>query len=252
MSGDGCWSGCVRVQVRSPALAWAAPADLVPEMAPPACLPVPTARTVPATVVKRTISTIFAKFAMKGGLVREIRLSSKTRFSNLMASVCECQGLNADKVCFFFEGKQLEPDQVTSDVEMYNGAVVSVIAWKLVYDSLDSSWQSSGPSRIQESREQLVIYTLEEAGCVTVAQAVQITGASSSQALVDAMEASGWIHATPKLRQLIRDFYGDPRSPADTEESEDDVPLARINTVREENAGGSVCKIEPEIPATSA
>ena len=188
----------------------------------------------PVEKAKRTISTIFARFTMKGGIVREIRLNSKARFSKLMASVCECEGLNADEVCFFFEGKQLEPDQVTSDVEMYNGAVVSVIAWTLVYDSLDSSWQSSGPSRIQESREQLVIYTLEEAGCVTVAQAVQITGASSSQALVDAMEAPGWIHATPKLRQLIRDFYGDPRSPADAEESEDDVPLARITAVREE------------------
>jgi hypothetical protein len=184
--------------------------------------------------VKRTITTIFAKFTMKGGLVREIRLSSKTRFSKLMRSVCEVEGLNVDEVCFFFEGKQLEPDQATSDVEMYNGAVVSVLERKLVYASLESAGQSSGPSRIQESREQLAIYTLEAAGCATVAQAVQITGASSSQALVDAMEAPGWIHATPKLRQLIRDFYGDPKSHADAEESEDDVPLARINTVREE------------------
>jgi hypothetical protein len=45
------------------------------------------------------------------------------------------------------------------------------------------------------------------------------------------MEAPGWIHATPKLRQLIRDFYGDP---ADAEDSEDDVPLARVNAAREE------------------
>ena len=188
----------------------------------------------PVEKAKRTISTIFARFTMKGGIVREIRLSSKARFSKLMASVCECEGLNADEVCFFFEGKQLEPDQVTSDVDMHNGAVVSVVARKLVYASPESAWQSSGPSRIEESREQLAIYTLEAAGCATAAQAVQITGASSSQALVDAMEAPGWIHATPKLRQLIRDFYGDPRSPADAEESEDDVPLARITAVREE------------------
>jgi hypothetical protein len=184
-----------------------------------------------AEKAKRTISTIFAKSTMKGGIVREIRLSSKARFSKLMASVCECEGLNADEVCFFFEGKQLEPDQVTSDVDMHNGAVVSVVARKLVYASLEPPWQSSGPSRIEESREQLAIYTLEAAGCATAAQAVQITGASSGQALVDAMEAPGWIHATPKLRQLIRDFYGDP---ADAEDSEDDVPLARVNAAREE------------------
>ena len=188
----------------------------------------------PVEKAKRTISTIFAKFTMKGGIVREIRLSSKSRFSKLMASVCECEGLNADEVCFFFEGKQLEPDQVTSDVDMHNGAVVSVVARKLVYASLEPPWQSSGPSRIEESREQLAIYTLEAAGCATAAQAVQITGASSGQSLVDAMEAPGWIHATPKLRQLIRDFYGDPRSPADAEDSEDDVPLARVNAAREE------------------
>jgi hypothetical protein len=185
----------------------------------------------PVEKAKRTISTIFAKFTMKGGIVREIRLSSKARFSKLMASVCECEGLNADEVCFFFEGKQLEPDQVTSDVDMHNGAVVSVVARKLVYASLEPPWQSSGPSRIEESREQLAIYTLEAAGCATAAQAGQITGASSSQALVAAMEAPGWIHATPKLRQLIRDFYGDP---ADAEDSEDDVPLARVNAAREE------------------
>jgi len=185
----------------------------------------------PVEKAKRTISTIFAKSTMKGGIVREIRLSSKARFSKLMASVCECEGLNADEVCFFFEGKQLEPDQVTSDVDMHNGAVVSVVARKLVYASLEPPWQSSGPSRIEESREQLAIYTLEAAGCATAAQAGQITGASSSQALVAAMEAPGWIHATPKLRQLIRDFYGDP---ADAEDSEDDVPLARVNAAREE------------------
>jgi hypothetical protein len=185
----------------------------------------------PVEKAKRTISTIFAKSTMKGGIVREIRLSSKARFSKLMASVCECEGLNADEVCFFFEGKQLEPDQVTSDVDMHNGAVVSVVARKLVYASPESAWQSSGPSRIEESREQLAIYTLEAAGCATAAQAGQITGASSSQALVAAMEAPGWIHSTPKLRQLIRDFYGDP---ADAEDSEDDVPLARVNAAREE------------------
>jgi hypothetical protein len=188
----------------------------------------------PVEKAKRTISTIFAKLNTKGGLVREIRLSSKARFSQLIASVCECEGLNAHEVCFFFEGKQLESDQVTSDVDMHNGAVVSVVARKLVYASLESTWQSSSPSRMQESREQLAIYTLEAAGCATAAQAVQITGASSSQAMLDAMEAPGWIHATPKLRQLIRDFYGDPRSPADTGESEDDVPLARLTAAREE------------------
>ncbi len=62
----------------------------------------------------------------------------------------------------------------------------------------------------------------------------QITGAASSQALINAIEEPGWIKATPKLVQLAREFYGDRDllPPAAPDESEDKVPLAMLKEVR--------------------
>jgi hypothetical protein len=85
------------------------------------------------------VTTFFAKFNMRDGLVREIRMSSNTPFSKLKRALCEVEGLSVDEVCVFFEGKELQADQRTGDVEMHNGAVLSVIERKLVYATLEPS-----------------------------------------------------------------------------------------------------------------
>jgi hypothetical protein len=84
-----------------------------------------------------TETTFFAKFNMRDGLVREIRMSSNTPFYKLKRALCEREGLSVDEVCVFFEGKELQADQRTGDVEMRNGAVVSFIERKLVYPTLE-------------------------------------------------------------------------------------------------------------------
>lgn len=170
------------------------------------------------------VTTIFAKYNMKGGRVREIRLLPKTLFSKLKRALCACEQLRAEDVCVFFEGRELLPEQRPRDVEMHSGAVVSVIQRGLVYAALEPAPASSGVA-------------LEPQDCLfamTVQKFAATTGAASSQALVDLIERPGWIQATPKFRQLAREFYGEDVavSPA-AEDSEDEVPLARLKDVRE-------------------
>ena len=159
-----------------------------------------------------TVTTIFAKFNMKGGLVREIRVLQKTLFSKLKRAVCECEALRADEVCVFFEGKELLPGQRPRDVDMRSGAVVSVIERELVYATREAA--GSGTSRMLQGCELMM----------TVGRVVEITGAASPQALVEAIEGPGWITATPKFRQLARDFYGHGDAAA---AEDDDLPLSK-------------------------
>jgi len=101
-------------------------------------------RSPPLTLGPR-VTTFFAKFNMRDGLVREIRMSSNTPFSKLKRALCEIEGLSVDEVCVFFEGKELQADQRTGDVEMHNGAVLSVIERKLVYATLEPSTPRAAP-----------------------------------------------------------------------------------------------------------
>jgi hypothetical protein len=93
----------------------------------------------------RTLITFSVKFNMRDGLVRRIRMSSNTPFSKLKRALCEMEGLSADEVCVFFEGKELQADQRTGDVEMHNGAAVSVIERTLVYPTLEPSAPRAAP-----------------------------------------------------------------------------------------------------------
>lgn len=180
---------------------------------------------LPAEKARPTGTVLFVKFNMQGGLVKEIRLQAKTPFWKLKRAVCQMQDLRADDVCLFFGGKELLPDQRTSDAEMHNGAVVSVIERKLVYATLEPAGQSSRVPRMLQGAD----FT------TTLDKVVRITGAASSQALIDAIEEPGWIKATPKLVQLAGEFYGDREllPPAAPDESEDEVPLAMLKEVRE-------------------
>ena len=99
----------------------------------------------PAEKAPRTETTFSAKFNMRDGLVRQIRMSSNTPFSKLKRALCEIEGLSVDEVCVFFEGKELQADQRTGDVEMHNGAVLSVIERKLVYATLEPSTPRAAP-----------------------------------------------------------------------------------------------------------
>ena len=77
---------------------------------------------------ERRKMTIFAALDVQDWPVREIRLSSRSRFWKVKAGVCALAGLRADDVCLIFEGRELLADQRPCDVEMYDGAVVSVAA----------------------------------------------------------------------------------------------------------------------------
>jgi hypothetical protein len=104
-----------------------------------------SSKGLPGEKAPRTETTFFAKFNMSDWLVREIRMSSNTLFYKLNRALCEREGLSVDEVCVFFEGKELQADQRTGDVEMHNDAVVSFIERKLVYPTLEPSTPHAAP-----------------------------------------------------------------------------------------------------------
>jgi len=160
----------------------------------------------------RKLTNVFVKFAVKGGLVKQIRVCDRTQFHKFKRLVCCSVELDPDAVCFLFEGRELEPLHRTYDVNMRDGAVVVVLERALVHPTIDSVLQD---------------LAAQQAAPAAPAPAAP-PRARDPEALLAAVEHQGWVKATPKLQTLVRDFcgYGAPPRQELAEDPDDDLPLS--------------------------
>lgn len=158
----------------------------------------------------RKLTNVFVKFAVKGGLVKQIRVCDRTQFYKLKRVVCCSVELDPDAVCFLFEGRELEPLHRTYDVNMRDGAVVVVLERSLLHPTIDSVLQDlvmqQAASKLLDAAEGAA--SGAGAGAAGAASGAALSRAKDPEAILAAVEHEGWVKATPKLQTLVRDFCG--------------------------------------------
>jgi len=178
----------------------------------------------------RKLTNVFVKFAVKGGLVKQIRVCDRTQFYKFKRLVCSSVELDPDAVCFLFEGRELEPLHRTYDVNMRDGAVVVVLERALLHPTIDSVLQDL-------ATQQAASMLLDAAGAAGAAGAsgalpapapAALPRTRDPEAILAAVEHEGWVKATPKLQTLVRDFcgYGAPPQQELAADLDDDLPLS--------------------------
>jgi len=172
----------------------------------------------------RKLTNVFVKFAVKGGLVKQIRVCDRTQFYKLKRVVCCSVELDPDAVCFLFEGRELEPLHRTYDVNMRDGAVVVVLERSLLHPTIDSVLQDlvmqQAASKLLDAAEGAASGAGSGAagaasgaagaasGAAGAASGAALSRAKDPEAILAAVEHEGWVKATPKLQTLVRDFCG--------------------------------------------
>ena len=165
----------------------------------------------------RKLTNVFVKFAVKGGLVKQIRVCDRTQFYKLKRVVCCSVELDPDAVCFLFEGRELEPLHRTYDVNMRDGAVVVVLERSLLHPTIDSVLQDLVTQQAASKLLDAAKGAASGAGAGAAGAASGAAGAASGaalsrakdpEAILAAVEHEGWVKATPKLQTLVRDFCG--------------------------------------------